>query len=86
MLFLDEPTASLDGLAKKTIEDILILAAKNDTKIIMSTHDLGQAKRLADEIIYLHKGLLESHCSKDEFLNSPPSEAAKQFLAGDIII
>ena len=86
MLFLDEPTASLDGLAKKTIEDILILAAKNDTKIIMSTHDLGQAKRLADDIIYLHKGLLESHCSKNEFLNSPPSEAAKQFLAGDIII
>ena len=86
MLFLDEPTASLDGLAKKTIEDILILAAKNDTKIIMSTHDLGQAKRLADDIIYLHKGLVESHCSKNEFLNSPPSEAAKQFLAGDIII
>ena len=86
MLFLDEPTASLDGLAKKTIEDILVLAAKNDTKIIMSTHDLGQAKRLADDIIYLHKGLLESHCSKNEFLNSPPSEAAKQFLAGDIIL
>jgi len=86
MLFLDEPTASLDGLAKKIIEDILVLAAKNDTKIIMSTHDLGQAKRLADDIIYLHKGLLESHCSKNEFLNSPPSEAAKQFLAGDIII
>ena len=86
MLFLDEPTASLDGLAKKTIEDILVLASKNDTKIIMSTHDLGQAKRLADDIIYLHKGLMESHCLKDEFLNSPPSDAAKQFIAGDIII
>ena len=86
MLFLDEPTASLDGLAKKTIEDILVLAAKNDTKIIMSTHDLGQAKRIANDIIYLHKGLMESHCLKDEFLNSPPSDAAKQFIAGDIII
>jgi tungstate transport system ATP-binding protein len=86
MLFLDEPTASLDGLAKKTIEDILVLAAKNDTKIIMSTHDLGQAKRLANDIIYLHKGLIESHCLIDEFLKSPPSDAAKQFIAGDIII
>ena len=86
MLFLDEPTASLDGLAKKTIEDILLSASKNDTKIIMSTHDLGQAKRLADDIIYIHKGILETHSSKDKFLDAPPSEAAKQFLAGDIVL
>ena len=86
MLFLDEPTASLDGLAKKTIEEILLIAAKSGTKIIMSTHDLGQAKRLANDIIYLHKGILESHGSKDDFLNSPPSDAARQFLAGDIVI
>ena len=86
MLFLDEPTASLDGLAKKTIEEILLIAAKSGTKIIMSTHDLGQAKRLANDIIYLHKGILESHGSKEDFLNSPPSDAARQFLAGDIVI
>ena len=86
MLFLDEPTASLDGLAKKTIEDMLLSASKNDTKIIMSTHDLGQAKRLADDIIYIHKGFLETHSSKDKFLDAPPSEAAKQFLAGDIVL
>ena len=86
MLFLDEPTASLDGLAKKTIEDILFSAANKGTKIVMSTHDLGQVKRLADDIIYLHKGVVESHSSKDEFLTSPPSKAAQQFLAGDIVI
>ena len=86
MLFLDEPTASLDGLAKKTIEEILIIAAKGGTKIIMSTHDLGQAKRLANDIIYLHKGILESHGPKEDFLKSPPSDAARQFLAGDIVI
>lgn len=86
MLFLDEPTASLDGANKKVIEDILIFASKNGTKIVMSTHDLGQVKRLADDIIYLHNGIVESHSSKEEFLTSPSSKAAQQFLAGDIVL
>ena len=86
MLFLDEPTASLDGATKKTIEDILISASNNGTKILLSTHDLGQAKRLAEDIIFLHNGIVESHCSKEEFLAQPPSKAAKQFLAGDIVL
>jgi len=86
MLFLDEPTASLDGATKKTIEDILITASNEGTKIMMSTHDLGQAKRLAKDIIFLHKGIVEAHCSKEEFLTEPPSKAAKQFLAGDIVL
>ena len=86
MLFLDEPTASLDGATKKAIEDILISASSNGTKILMSTHDLGQLKRLAKDIIFLHNGIVESHCSKEEFLTQPPSKAAKQFLAGDIVL
>ena len=86
MLFLDEPTASLDGANKKVIEDILIFASKNGTKIVMSTHDLGQVKRLADDIIYLHNGIVESHSSKEEFLTSPSSKSAQQFLAGDIVL
>ena len=86
MLFLDEPTASLDGATKKTIEDILISASNDGTKIMMSTHDLGQAKRLAKDIIFLHKGIVEAHCPKEEFLTKPPSKAAKQFLAGDIVL
>ncbi len=86
MLFLDEPTASLDGATKKTIEDILISASNDGTKIMMSTHDLGQAKRLAKDIIFLHNGIVEAHCSKKKFLADPPSKAAKQFLAGDIVL
>ena len=86
MLFLDEPTASLDGATKKTIEDILMSASNTGTKIMMSTHDLGQAKRLAKDIIFLHNGIVETHCSKEKFLREPPSKAAKQFLAGDIIL
>ena len=86
MLFLDEPTASLDGATKKTIEDILISASNDGTKIMMSTHDLGQAKRLAKDIIFLHNGIVETHCSKEKFLREPPSMAAKKFLAGDIVL
>ena len=86
MLFLDEPTASLDGATKKAIEDILISASTNGTKILMSTHDLGQLKRPARDIIFLHNGIVEAHCSKEEFLTKPPSKAAKQFLAGDIVL
>ena len=86
MLFLDEPTASLDGATKKAIEDILISASTNGTKILMSTHDLGQLKRLARDIIFLHNGIVEAHCSKEEFLTRPASKAAKQFLAGDIVL
>ena len=86
MLFLDEPTASLDGATKKAIEDILISASSNGTKILMSTHDLGQLKRLARDIIFLHNGIVEAHCSKEEFLTKPASKAAKQFLAGDIVL
>ena len=86
MLFLDEPTASLDGATKKTIEDILISASNDGTKIMMSTHDLGQAKRLAKDIIFMHNGIVEAHCAKEKFLTEPPSKAAKQFLAGDIVL
>ena len=86
MLFLDEPTASLDGATKKTIEDILISASNDGTKIMMSTHDLGQAKRLAKDIVFMHNGIVEAHCSKEKFLTEPPSKAAKQFLAGDIVL
>ena len=86
MLFLDEPTASLDGATKKAIEDILISASSNGTKILMSTHDLGQLKRLARDIIFLHNGIVEAHCSKEEFLTKPPSKAANQLLAGDIVL
>ena len=86
MLFLDEPTASLDGATKKAIEDILISASSNGTKILKSTHELGQLKRLARDIIFLHKGIVEAHCPKEEFLTEPPSKAAGQFVAGEIVL
>ena len=56
VLFLDEPCANLDGPSTKAIEDILHAARADGTRIVMSTHDIGQARRLADEVVFLHRG------------------------------
>ena len=69
VLFLDEPTASLDPYATKAIEDIVrAVTARLGVKVVMSTHDLGQAKRLAGDIVLLHRGrLIENSPAKDFF-------------------
>ena len=56
VLFLDEPTASLDPAATKAIEDIVRAVSARGVKVVMSTHDLGEARRLAGEIVLLHRG------------------------------
>ena len=58
VLFLDEPTASLDPAATKAIEDVVRAVTARGVKVVMSTHDLGQAKRLAGDIVLLHRGRL----------------------------
>ena len=58
VLFLDEPTASLDPYATKAIEDIVRAVSARGVKVVMSTHDLGQAKRLAGDVVLLHRGRL----------------------------
>ena len=85
MLFLDEPTAALDGLAKKTIEDILMSAATNGTKIVMSTHDLGQAKRLADEVLFLYRGRLLEEADAGQFFKKPKNDLAQSFMRGELL-
>lgn len=52
VLFLDEPTASLDPVATKSIEDLIRHVSAYGTKVVMSTHDLGAAKRLGGEIVH----------------------------------
>src|SRR6202008_384016 len=71
ILFLDEPTASLDPAATKAIEDIIRTIAASGIKVVMSTHDLGEARRVAGEIILLHRGRIIEQANAAEFLNSP---------------
>ena len=86
ILFLDEPTASLDPAATKAVEDIITNVAAAGVKIVMATHDLGQARRLAGDIVFLVKGRLVEHAAADAFFARPATEAARRFLAGDLVI
>ena len=85
MLFLDEPCASLDGKTTYEIESLLQSCVANGTTIMMSTHDIGQAKRLAKNIYFLNKGLLESIQPAKTFFIKPLSRNASKFIAGDIV-
>ena len=86
VLFLDEPTASLDPAATKTIEDIVRKVSARGVKVVMSTHDLGQARRLAGDIVFMNRGhVLESGPSAD-FFAAPRTAEAKAFIAGDLLV
>jgi tungstate transport system ATP-binding protein len=84
-LLLDEPTANLDPMATYTIEALVQTIRDAGTRIIMSTHDLGQARRLGDEVLFLHKGRLLEHTPADEFFDRPRTEQAAAFIDGKLI-
>ena len=86
VLFLDEPTASLDPAATKAVEEIVTRIAAAGVKIVMATHDLGQAKRLAGEIVFLSGGRVIERALSPQFFASPSTEQARRFLAGDLVI
>jgi tungstate transport system ATP-binding protein len=83
-LFLDEPTASLDPGATHEIEKVIAALHAAGTKIVMVTHNLGQAHRLGDEILFLHQGRLIERAPAERFLKHPASPEAAQFLEGEL--
>jgi tungstate transport system ATP-binding protein len=86
VLFLDEPTASLDPAATKAVEDIVARAAAGGVKIVMATHDLGQARRLAGDIVFLARGRLVEHAPAERFFPAPTTPEARAFVAGELVI
>ena len=84
VLLLDEPTASLDPAATQLVEAFLQQISKAGTKIIMTTHDLGQARRLADEVLFLHRGQLLEQAPTAAFFSAPQSKEATAFLEGQL--
>ena len=82
VLFLDEPTANLDPSATQAIEISIHKIFAAGTKIIMTTHDLGQARRLADEVVFLHGGRLVERSAATKFFESPQSPEARAFIEG----
>ena len=85
VLFLDEPTANLDPSATHQIEELVNTLHAQGTKIIMTTHDLGQAKRLGDDILFLHRGRLLEQSSCVAFFEKPQNDIAQAFIKGDLL-
>lgn len=85
VILLDEPTAELDPNGTAGIERLIKTIAQQGTKIIMSTHDLGQAHRLANDIVFLHQGKLVEHTSADTFFQQPQTKMAQDFIAGKLL-
>lgn len=85
VLFLDEPTANLDPAATRAIEAVVAAMHARRAKIIMTTHDLGQARRHADEIVFLHKGRLIEHADATRFFMRPGTPEARAFVAGELL-
>ncbi len=85
VLFLDEPCANLDGRSTREIESLLLDVQKSGTRVIMTTHDLGQAKRLATDMLFLLNGRINDHGPADAFFAAPASPEARAFLNGDIV-
>src|SRR5262245_14626380 len=86
VLLLDEPTASLDPAATKAIEDVIRTVAARGIKVVMSTHDLGEAKRLAGDIVLLHRGRVIETGPAETFFPAPKTEEARRFINGELLV
>ena len=84
VLFLDEPTANLDPGATREIENVIKAFDASGTKIVMSTHNLGQARRLGDEVLFIHEGRLAERAPVDQFFARPASPEAAAFVRGEL--
>lgn len=85
VLFLDEPAASLDPGASRALEAAIRAIRSEGTKIVLTTHDLGQARRLADEVLFLDRGRLLEQTPAEAFFDEPRTVEARKFLQGEIL-
>jgi tungstate transport system ATP-binding protein len=86
VLLLDEPTASLDPMATQMIEELIRMVSARGVKVVMATHDLGEARRVAGEILLLHRGEIMESGPADQVLSQPQTDAARRFVAGQLMI
>jgi tungstate transport system ATP-binding protein len=86
ILLLDEPTANLDPAATRSVEEIVSTAAQSGIKIVMASHDLGQVRRLAGDVVFLVRGALCERGRTEDFLDHPTTPEGAAFLRGDLVI
>lgn len=84
-LLLDEPTANLDPGATAAIERLLSRFSTQGLGFVMATHDLGQARRLAEHVVFMHRGTVHESTPARQFFECPSTMLAQQFLAGDLL-
>lgn len=86
LLFLDEPTASLDPFSVKVIEDLVQQASNRGVKVLFISHDIGQSRRLASDVVFIHSGQVTEHQPADQFFTHTKSTPAQQYLAGQLVL
>ena len=88
LLLLDEPTANLDPAAARSVEQIIVAAAQSGIKVVMASHDLGQIRRLAGDVVFLVRGSVCEHCQAGDFLSQSLDARGRRISArrtGDMI-
>jgi tungstate transport system ATP-binding protein len=86
ILILDEPTSHLDPSATTAIESLIGAVRSEGTRVVLITHDLGQARRLADEVAFLHHGRIVERTPSATFLAQPTTPEARAFMRGEIVL
>jgi tungstate transport system ATP-binding protein len=86
VLFLDEPTASLDPASTKTVEDVVRTVAASGAKVVVATQNLGQARRLAGDVVFMLRGGVHERAPAEQFFNAPQTAEAAAFLNGDLVV
>lgn len=85
VLFLDEPTASLDPAATRAVEETISAIHAQGTTVVMTTHDLGQARRIADRVLFLYQGRLVEDSAAGDFFQRAQSPEAAAFMRGELL-
>jgi tungstate transport system ATP-binding protein len=86
VLILDEPTSNLDPSATLAIEVLIGAVRSEGTRVVLITHDLGQARRLADEVAFVHRGRIIERTPSATFLAQPMTTEAQAFVRGEIVV
>ena len=86
VLFLDEVTASLDPANTLAIETVIKRVGNDGTRVLLVSHDLGQGKRLADDVVFLHRGRIAEHSPATTFFDDPASAEARGYCEGRIVL
>ncbi|HKK14862.1 MAG TPA: ATP-binding cassette domain-containing protein [Gammaproteobacteria bacterium] len=86
ILLLDEPTANLDPPATLAVEKLVRAIRAAGTKVVMTTHDLTQARRIGEEVLFMNQGRLLEHRPAEEFFDAPRTGQAAAFLQGKLLL